>query len=474
MADVKLPRLDANDKLPEKYMPQSVADVATALGNAKTIDDALMSSIIADGTSATAAQLSATIADGVSTQIPIALNDDPTIRQALVDGVSDAVADLNIGREVGVETTGFYTPTAQQVGSLAFEGSKQEAARFYDSGHVVWAVEERADLTAGPDVAAVFAYRDDGAIVSKVLTDGQVVPGDSAQTATTFGVAWGDSTTEGTDLPSPLTQRWTVLLASLTGQTVTNRGQSGARSDEITWYLGAVTSTGTPTGGNIPASGTVNIIGLDIDPWRADSYRTVPVIAIADNGTVVPGTLGRNGSGDRVFTRTTPGSAITTGRVQFRSVDVPTSRVLFLGMGVNDEPLLGSGRTVDDIKAWYQDVATNATGHLVVWGMLDRGPAEGAGTVIGDAIRELEAWARITFGDAWCPLRQYLASPQALTDALIFQPGFVPTGADTTAQAAGTVPPSFRASSTSVHLNVLGHQLQARYFHRRMILRGLI
>lgn len=34
MADVKLPRLDENDKLPDKYMPQSVADVATALDNA--------------------------------------------------------------------------------------------------------------------------------------------------------------------------------------------------------------------------------------------------------------------------------------------------------------------------------------------------------------------------------------------------------------------------------------------------------
>ncbi|OJU39671.1 MAG: hypothetical protein BGN97_00175 [Microbacterium sp. 69-10] len=112
MADVKLPRLDENDKLPEKYMPQSVADVATALDNAKTIDDALMSGIIADGTSATAAQLSATISEGVDAAIEASLGvivvdgpwDSKRVRPTTTIGSSTVwmpgIDDSDIGKKV--------------------------------------------------------------------------------------------------------------------------------------------------------------------------------------------------------------------------------------------------------------------------------------------------------------------------------------------------------------------------------------
>ena len=126
-----------------------------------------------------------------------------------------------------------------------------------------------------------------------------------------------------------------------------------------------------------------------------------------------------------------------------------------------------------DVQGWYRVLTTGWLGPLLIWGLLDRGPSEQAGTVIGDFIRALEAWLQATYGVAFAPLRKYLASPQALEDAKIFNPGFVPSSDDLAAQAVDTVPAAFRSSPGSVHLNALGHQLQSRFFYRHLILRGL-
>lgn len=111
---------------------------------------------------------------------------------------------------------------------------------------------------------------------------------------------------------------------------------------------------------------------------------------------------------------------------------------------------------------------------FVIWGLLDRGPSETAGTPFGDYIREMERWLAEAFGSSFCPVRQFLASPYAFDVAARLAPGFLPTPDDTAAVAAKTVPPSFRVSTNSVHLNVLGHKLQAWYMHQHLIARGII
>lgn len=323
-------------------------------------------------------------------------------------------------------------------------------------------------FTAGAGVVGAFAF-EDNSMIAKVTADGRTI-GASEVASAWPGVAFGDSTTEASNVPAS-TDRWVNILSTAIGQTITNRGLSGARAEEIIFRAGALTINGTVT--SIPASGGVNVTGLDVDPWQAGPTAGVSVEVITDDGTVVPGTFAPSGT-NRVFTRTTAGTAITTARILIRAT-VQTTGTLFLGLGINNEPDIVAGTlTVEQVKSWYSMAARRHQGRLIVWGVLDRGPSEKAGTVIGDFIAELEAWMAATFGDDYYPVRKYLASPQALTDAAIVQPGFTPTTDDTAAQTDKTVPPSFRDSPTSVHLKALGQKLQARYLQRQMRLRGAL
>lgn len=282
-------------------------------------------------------------------------------------------------------------------------------------------------------------------------------------------VAAGDSTTEGADLEDRTNDRWTTLLSQRIGQTITNRGYSGARTEEIVALRGGLTVSGTPTGGVMPASGNITVLDLDINPFRS-AGPTVPAIALCDDGTIIPGTF----KAGAVFTRTTSGPAVPTGRVQIRMIPAEESRLLFLGAGVNNEPLIeAETQTVDQVKAWYRALTSRWHGPMVIWGLLDRGYYEAPGTVKGDYIAEMERWLAVEYGDAYAPFRQYLASSQSFADALLIDSTFTATSGDEQDLSAGTVPRSFRAN-TGVHLNPLGHQLQARFFHRHMILRGLI
>lgn len=321
---------------------------------------------------------------------------------------------------------------------------------------------------AGPETVGAFVF-DDHSIVAKVTADGRTIGGAEFPATATF-TAVGDSTTHANNVPVAA-DRWVNLFSAATGRTVTNLGLSGSRAEERAFVIGAVSIKGSVA--SIPASGSVNITGLDIDPWRAGATAAVPVDLITDDGTIIEGTFAPSGA-NRVFTRTTAGAAVTTSTVIIRAA-VQTTGTLFVGLGINNEPeIIAGNQTLDQLKSWYMAIARRHQGRLVIWGMLDRGLAEKLGTAIGDLIAALEAWLAATFGDDYYPLRKYLASPQALTDAVIFQPGFTPTGADIAAQAEGTVPPSFRDADTSVHLLALGQKLQARYFQREMSLRGAL
>lgn len=345
-----------------------------------------------------------------------------------------------------------------------------------DTGDYV--IELRTDTNLASDVAAAWVF-EDGSIAARLFRDGTMDAKIGTAPATGLGlVAYGDSTTYGADLADPAGQRWTTLLGDALGRIVANRGLSGARAEEIAAFAGGVTITGTVTGDSIPAAGNAALASssLDVDPWRAGMGPVFgprfPVLAVIDGDTPIPGELIYQNASLRYFARSTPGAAIPTTTLEMLASD--TSGTLFLGAGTNNVPLVISGtQTVDDVVAWYRAITEAWTGPVIVWGILDRGYNERPGTATGDVIDDLDARLASGYGSHYVPVRRYLSSPRALTDAARLVPGFDATAEDLTAQSVGRTPPSFRAAVSSVHLNALGHRLQARLLHRHMILRGL-
>lgn len=283
-----------------------------------------------------------------------------------------------------------------------------------------------------------------------------------------YAAAYGDSTTQGDGVS--VQDRWTALLAAQTGWTIDNFGANGQKSEQIAARWGSVAPVGTPEGGVIPASGPV-ALKLDIDPIQSKpDNRTLEVDLRVDDGSVIRGTLSRSAN-HCVFTRADVGSAVATSRVEVHAV-IPDQRrrgLLIIGMGINNETNLDNGiQTLAQIEDWYVGMTRLHRGHLMVWGVLDRGISEAPGTARGDYIAALESWLAKEYGAEFVPVRQYLSSQRALDDAARVSPGFAPTVDDLSCVAVGCVPPSFRVASGSVHLNKLGHQLQARLFYQYM------
>lgn len=284
-----------------------------------------------------------------------------------------------------------------------------------------------------------------------------------------YVAAYGDSTTQGDGVDR--NDRWTALLAAQTGWSVDNFGANGQKAEQIAARWGSVIPVGTVANGVIPGSGTA-VLSLDVDVL-AGTGLDIPTLEVdlrADNQSVIRGTLSRSGR-DRVFQRASPGAAVSAQHVEIHAV-IPEARregLLILGMGVNNEPDLDAGtQDLAQIENWYRGVTQLHRGPLIVWGMLDRGLSEAPDTPHGVYIAQLESWLRSEYGPAFLPVRQYLSSQQALLDAVDFIPSFTPTIQDTAAVTAGCVPPSFRISTNSVHLNKLGHQLQARLIYRHL------
>ncbi|WP_155276525.1 hypothetical protein [Sphingobium yanoikuyae] len=319
-----------------------------------------------------------------------------------------------------------------------------------------------------------------------VVRDGGSSGSSGAETLTAIA-AYGDSTTNGDDLDSDGTLtpdwrafRWTNLLAAELGLTVVNRGMNGHKTDQIAARAGGIRMTADVTGGSIPASGSVPLTNLSItDPLVLASGQdpyTFTVDLIADDGSAVHGTLSRTNSTTYSFARAVAGAAKTVTTADIVAVTGRTDMTVFaiFGAFTNDEPgNAGPALTAAQIAKLngdYRSMATAAKAGFLCWGPLDRGYQERAGTFNGDFIREREAWLRAEFGANFMDIRGYLASPRALADAAIVQPGFVPaTNADpqlddAASVAANTIPPSFRYSG--VHLNPLGHKLMARFIER--------
>ncbi len=327
-----------------------------------------------------------------------------------------------------------------------------------------------------PDTSVALCYAD-GYVALQLDRDGQPV-GDRPRASLFPAVAWGDSTTYGADISDPWTDRWSRVLEKRIGKQIMNMGVSGERSDEIQFRAGSNAILATVVGGIVAASGTTTITLDGTDPLRASTSEH-QVVAICEDGTRIDGKLRASGS-TRFFIRAFDGAAVPTGKLRLVcSTGVRLrGQLSFLGQGINDEPLILSGeRSVEAVKGWYSahiEALSPFKPTYVIWGLLDRGPSEGPGTEIGQYIRAVETWLFTRFGASFAPVRQFLASAYAFDVAKRISPTFTATAEDLVAVAAGTVPAAFRATAGSVHLNPIGHQLQAWFLHQHLIARGII
>lgn len=128
----------------------------------------------------------------------------------------------------------------------------------------------------------------------------QVVNTDGTQLAHAIApknlVVWGDSMTDFLGISG-------FLPAKLgDNRRIVYRGVGGQRSVQIAGRQGGITLTGSITGGQIPASGSVAITGL-----YPTSAGTNSSLLVTING--IPGTLGW--SSGPIFTRATAGSVVT-------------------------------------------------------------------------------------------------------------------------------------------------------------------
>lgn len=331
-------------------------------------------------------------------------------------------------------------------------------------------------ISASEDTAAVLLSESGQLFAGWRRTGEPVFAGPVPYTPTGF-TAFGDSTTFGDGLTSTQSERWTTLLGARIGVHIENRGVNGAKSGDIASRYGALAPVMSVSGGIVPASGSVTLNAIDLNPTRG--APAFPVELLCEGGERIAGTMLPVNFASATFTRYTAGAAVNTtrARVISRMSDQSRRRVLFCGMGVNDEADIVAGTVkTSAIKSFYRSISivqAAAKTRIVVWGMLDRGQGEAPGTPIGNYIVEIEQFLLEEFGASFAPVRQFLSSAYGLTMAARLQPSFVPTTADNDAVAAGVTPPSYRVGGTSVHLNPLGHQLQAWFFHQHLITRGL-
>ncbi|KTS09027.1 hypothetical protein [Microbacterium testaceum] len=313
---------------------------------------------------------------------------------------------------------------------------------------------------------------------------GQLMYGDGTPVASAGSTAFtfradGDSTTMGADLANMVAERWTTLLGLLLGITIANYGISGNRAADAGTMAGTYLATASVSGGTIPAQGGTVALTTSTSPFYG-TLNNVPTGITADlyldNGTRIGGGIVGTSSTGLTFTRASAGGAVNAATVKMQVTNGKSARdgVRIFSIGINDEPDIVFGNTtIEQVKNRYREFVTANRGELWTWGLLNRGLNEGAGSnysgypnaknTILAYLAEMDTFLTSLFGVRYIPVARYLGSQQALTDAAAIQPGFTPTQADLDTVAAGLVPPSFRSSAGSVHLNALGHILQARF-----------
>jgi hypothetical protein len=256
------------------------------------------------------------------------------------------------------------------------------------------------------------------------------------------------------------------FLATYLTVPVTNRGKSGDTSNDVLLRAGVIRLYAVPVGGSIPTSGTV---ALDTFGRRLTT-RDNRAIAVVWKG--VPGTLTHTTGEAWTFTRTTAGTAVpVTEATPFLSTQLaPVGATQVFWFGTNDAWFGGFQPDTDllsHIAGNYaraaDSVLADSERHVLLFGMVTT-----RSTVKGDPLDVLVAAVnqRVAARDPhlFLPVQEYMVR-QCMADM-----GLTPTQADTTAAAAGLIPPQLyeddlhftQAAQTAIAQYLVAPALKAR------------
>jgi len=351
-------------------------------------------------------------------------------------------------------------------------------------------------VTISSSLVSITGYRrvwtdDQDNVLWGIRPDGTLhIPSLEANIATTSGVptkykaSYGDTERAIVSGPgvtlaghSMLAGAANAISAALSGVSVVSLSVGGESSRTIAARQGGQPLLFVPSGGSLPASGSVDVDLLWADGpvaggWPllqgATSYAGTLVLP---SGTRVAGTFSivRDPSatqyvhhaGDRyTFTRSTNGSAITVNRPAPFYADVATPRrsdifVYWIARNNINEV----DQAIGDLQAMIQRQDNLAKRWLVLSEHNSATEPSGSGNFAN--VTSYNQRARALAGRRFVDTRQYLID-YGLADA-----GITPTTQDQTDIANGVVPTSLR--SDNLHLNASGSAVVAQLIRRRLI-----
>jgi hypothetical protein len=285
-------------------------------------------------------------------------------------------------------------------------------------------------------------------------------------------VGYGDSHMLGGAVPS--TRFMSILGTKFPAATVVNRGAGGNTTDQVAVRAGAIRPRLAFAGGSIPASGAVTVTTTD-----AIAYRNLGTFSVAGTVAGVPGTLARTDPYTLTFTRTTTGTAVTTGPAEFISDDYAlyAGAVQIILSGRNDiaddvrlndgsVPLSNSiDRAVSATVAMVEAQSPVIKKTLILGGLTDVSYVRG--TPEYQRVTGINAELQRIYPNYFWDLRGYLVNK------CIYDIGFTPTAADLAAMAGDTLPPSIMLPDNT-HFGVEAHAKVADQLYAQLIARKLV
>ena len=285
------------------------------------------------------------------------------------------------------------------------------------------------------------------------------VPGDMQFVSGPDIVCWGDSMTAA---------GWPQTMADAIGRTVKNGGVGGEAALSILARQGGEPYRMVPQGGEVPASGPVDVTLYRPPGWPglqgskswsgtlSGVHGTLSLIRDPNATQYVHSDLDRY-----VFTRDAAGDAVTVDRPSPFFMDfAETARedIAIFWIGRNDAYSATADYVVGAVERAIQYLTPLDKRYLVMG--VSIGAGETVGTAKRDNIEYMNRRLRDRFGVRYIDVPGYLVE-YGLQDA-----GFTPTPQDTSDIANGIVPDSLR--SDGVHLNSAGNQIIASIVAKRL------
>lgn len=271
-------------------------------------------------------------------------------------------------------------------------------------------------------------------------------------------------------------------LAATLGREVFKGSVGGLTTRSIAALQGGVPAALTLDGGEIPASGSVNVTTIEGE-WnnQTSDVRTGSLMGVL-------GTLDRNGGAGYTFTRFLDGGPVTVPAGSPFIMDQNTehrSWTHIIGAGRNDWAAMANGdgagtgilerraairARVEMIEAMAQYLSPIHQRCLVL--SVHTGTSQGTGTDAHTIITGFNTELAATFGDRYVDLRRYMVD-HAIYDAInagLLDSGSYPTADDLSDMAADTVPRSL--ITDGVHYTSIGWQMKSEFLARQILNRG--